>query len=39
MSLALVYLGEHYVVDTIAGAGLAGLVIVGCRRWERRRAA
>lgn len=39
MSLALVYYAEHYVVDTIAGAALALLVMVGVGRWERRRAA
>ncbi|WP_134738199.1 phosphatase PAP2 family protein [Nocardioides sp. 503] len=37
MGLALVYYGEHYVVDLIAGGALAGLVMVLCRRWERRR--
>jgi membrane-associated phospholipid phosphatase len=31
MGLALVYLGEHYVVDVLAGAGLALL----CWRWVR----
>jgi hypothetical protein len=39
MSLALVYFAEHYVVDTIAGAVLSLLVMVGVARWERRRAA
>jgi membrane-associated phospholipid phosphatase len=39
MSVALVYFAEHYVVDTIAGGLLAALVMVGCLRWERRRAA
>jgi hypothetical protein len=39
MSLALVYFAEHYVVDTIVGAVLAGLVMVVVGRWERRRAA
>jgi hypothetical protein len=39
MSLALVYLAEHYLVDAVAGGLLAALVMVGCRRWERRRAA
>ena len=39
MSAALVYTGEHYVVDAIAGALVALLVLVGCEVWERRRAA
>ena len=39
MSLALVYFAEHYVVDVVAGGLLAAVVLVGCRRWERRRAA
>jgi len=39
MSLALVYFAEHYVVDTIVGAGLALVVMVAVGRWERRRAA
>lgn len=37
MTTALVYFGEHYVIDAIAGALLAGLVMVGCGTWERRR--
>ena len=37
MSVALVYYAEHYVVDVLAGALLAGLVMVGCGLWERRR--
>jgi membrane-associated phospholipid phosphatase len=38
MSLALVYFGEHYVLDVLAGALLAVLVLVGCQWWEDRRA-
>jgi membrane-associated phospholipid phosphatase len=38
MCVTLVYYGEHYVVDVLAGALLAGLVMVGCWQWERRRA-
>ena len=34
MSLALVYAGEHYVIDVIAGALLAAVVLVTCRLWE-----
>jgi membrane-associated phospholipid phosphatase len=34
MSLALVYFGEHYVVDVAAGAVLAGAVLLGTRLWE-----
>ena len=37
MTTALVYFGEHYVIDAIAGAALAVLVMVGCTWWERRR--
>jgi hypothetical protein len=39
MSLALVYFAEHYVIDALCGALLAGLVMVACARWERKRAA
>lgn len=38
MTTALVYFGEHYVIDAVAGAALAALVMLGCRAWERRRA-
>ena len=38
MSTALVYYAEHYVVDVLAGGLLAGVVMVGCGLWERRRA-
>lgn len=37
MSFMLVYYAEHYVVDILAGAVLAALVMVGCGLWERRR--
>ena len=39
MSLALTYFAEHYVIDAVAGAVLALLVMVGVGRWERRRGA
>jgi membrane-associated phospholipid phosphatase len=32
LGLALVYLGEHYVIDLIAGAGLAETVRAGAPR-------
>ena len=35
MSTALVYYAEHYVVDVLAGALLACLVLVATSRWER----
>jgi membrane-associated phospholipid phosphatase len=38
MCTTLVYYGEHYVVDVLAGAVLAGLVMVACGLWEQRRA-
>ena len=38
MCTTLVYYGEHYVVDVLAGAVLAALVMIGCGMWERRRA-
>jgi membrane-associated phospholipid phosphatase len=37
MGLALVYDGEHYVIDLLAGWALAGAVLVGCSWWERSR--
>jgi hypothetical protein len=37
MTTTLVYFGEHYVIDAVAGALLAGLVMSGCRWWERPR--
>jgi membrane-associated phospholipid phosphatase len=37
MSTALVYNAEHYVVDILAGALLAALVLVGCQLWENAR--
>jgi membrane-associated phospholipid phosphatase len=38
MTTALVYFGEHYVVDALAGAAVAALVMVGSRLWEQWRA-
>ncbi|MEV7395882.1 phosphatase PAP2 family protein [Aeromicrobium sp. NPDC092404] len=35
MGLALVYSGEHYVIDIVAGWALAALVMAGCGWWER----
>ena len=37
MSTTLVYYGEHYVIDVIAGAVLAGAVLAGCQAWENSR--
>lgn len=37
MSFGLIYYAEHYVIDTIAGAALAVLVIAACNAWERSR--
>lgn len=37
MAFSLVYSGEHYVVDEIAGAVYALVVIAGWRMWRRRR--
>ena len=38
MGLALVYLGEHYVIDLAAGVVYAVAVHLGVGAWERRRA-
>jgi hypothetical protein len=37
MTTALVYFGEHYLIDAIAGGALAGVVMTACTAWERRR--
>ena len=37
MGVALVYFAEHYVIDEIAGALLALLVMWAASVWERRR--
>jgi membrane-associated phospholipid phosphatase len=37
MGLALVYLGEHYVVDVVAGVVYALVVHLLVSRWERAR--
>ena len=37
MCTALVYYAEHYVIDVLAGALLAVLVLVGCQLWENSR--
>jgi membrane-associated phospholipid phosphatase len=39
MGLALVYQGEHYVLDLVAGAGYAVAVHAGLAGFERRRSA
>ncbi|WP_193611128.1 phosphatase PAP2 family protein [Nocardioides lijunqiniae] len=36
MCVALVYFGEHYVVDLVAGGLLAGAVMLLAHTWERR---
>ena len=36
MSLALIYSGEHYLIDTLMGAVAAALTMAGCSAWERR---
>ncbi len=38
MGLTLVYYAEHYVIDIVAGAVVAGAVMVGVKLWEDRRA-
>lgn len=38
MCVALVYFGEHYVIDELAGIVLAGAVMVAAATWERWRA-
>ena len=37
MSFMLIYYGEHYVIDVLAGYALAGVVLAGCSWWEHRR--
>ena len=37
MSFALVYLGEHYVTDVLAGAACAAAVLAASTAWERSR--
>ena len=37
MCFTLVYLGEHYVVDELAGIALAAVVLLVASWWERRR--
>ena len=39
MSVTLVYTGEHYVLDVLAGYVAAGVVMVSASAWERWRAA
>ena len=38
MSVTLVYTGEHYVLDLVAGLGYALAVHFALNRWEARRA-
>ena len=38
MAFTLVYCGEHYVLDLLAGVAYALAVHAGMQRWERRRA-
>jgi len=35
MSTALIYDGEHYLVDVLAGFALTAVVMAGCTWWER----
>lgn len=37
MTVALVYFGEHYVVDCLAGFAVTGLSWVAVDRWEKKR--
>ena len=37
MAVALVYFGEHYVIDILCGAILVAVVLAGCSRWENSR--
>jgi PAP2 superfamily protein len=37
MCTTLVYYAEHYVVDVLAGAALAGIVLLACQLWENGR--
>lgn len=37
MTLALVYFGEHYVIDCLAGFAVVGVSWVAVDRWEQRR--
>ncbi|MCH8814743.1 MAG: phosphatase PAP2 family protein [Chloroflexi bacterium] len=37
MGSSLVYLGEHYVVDVLAGVGAAAVVVALVSAWQRRR--
>src|SRR6478735_10181664 len=37
MCTTLVYYAEHYVVDVLAGAALAGVVLLACQLWENGR--
>jgi membrane-associated phospholipid phosphatase len=37
MCTALIYNGEHYLIDVLAGGLLAAMVLVGCQLWENSR--